>query len=228
MSDACASAPAMTTRCFSPPLSVANGRASSAAVPVAASASRAIARSAGAFELERPEVRIAAHQHHVDDAEIERRLRFLRNDRHAPRQLARAVSPAIGRPSSSTWPHLRLQHARQQLQQRRLARSVRAEQRRQRRRARRRPTRRRRRGRRRRRVGERDVSRLRALLVETQPRKHGIMKSEIQTDSRSDRAQERLIAERFQVVVRWSGCRCARVTETCGVQLTLARTSHAW
>jgi len=42
----CASAPAMTTRCFSPPLSVANRRASSAPVPVAASASRAIARSA--------------------------------------------------------------------------------------------------------------------------------------------------------------------------------------
>ena len=43
----CASAAAMMTRCFSPPLSVANGRSSSAAVPVAASASRATAKSAG-------------------------------------------------------------------------------------------------------------------------------------------------------------------------------------
>ena len=44
----CASAAAMMTRCFSPPLSVANGRSSNAAVPVAASAGardRQIARA---------------------------------------------------------------------------------------------------------------------------------------------------------------------------------------
>ena len=43
----CASADAMTTRCFSPPLSVRNGRSANAAVPVAWSAAIAAARSAG-------------------------------------------------------------------------------------------------------------------------------------------------------------------------------------
>src|SRR5215467_13837544 len=54
MSDACASALAMTTRCFSPPLRVANRRDSSPAVPVAASACRAIAKSSGPSSAKAP------------------------------------------------------------------------------------------------------------------------------------------------------------------------------
>ena len=45
---------AMTTRCFSPPLSVENGRAANSSVPVAASASCAMAMSAGPSTEKRP------------------------------------------------------------------------------------------------------------------------------------------------------------------------------
>ena len=88
MSDACASALAMTTRCFSPPLSVANGRVSSAAVPVARERVARDLLIGGAFELERAEVRVAAHQHHVEHAEVEGRVRFLRHNRDAAREIA--------------------------------------------------------------------------------------------------------------------------------------------
>ena len=74
----------MTTRCFSPPLSVSKARHESA-VPVDSSACRRDrARTAGTFEREGAEVRIASHQHDVEDGEVERRVRFLRNEGDAP------------------------------------------------------------------------------------------------------------------------------------------------
>ena len=76
-SEACASALAITTRCFSPPLSVANDRDSSARCR-SPRARRGRSQIARALELERAEMRIAAHQHHVEDGEVERRVRFLR------------------------------------------------------------------------------------------------------------------------------------------------------
>ena len=68
MSDACASALAITTRCFSPPLSVANGARLERR---RAGRRQRVARDrqvVGALELERAEVRVAAHQHDVEDA----------------------------------------------------------------------------------------------------------------------------------------------------------------
>ena len=128
MSDACARAPAMITRCFSPPLSVANDRDSSAAVPVARNASRAISRSRRSLELERSKMRIAAHQHHVDHAEVERRLRFLRHDAPraapAPAAACRATGSAVEQHAA----RVGAQHAGDDSHQRRLARSIRAEQ----------------------------------------------------------------------------------------------------
>ena len=41
-----------------------------------------------AFELERAEVRVAAHQHDVEHGEVERAVRFLRHDGDAARELA--------------------------------------------------------------------------------------------------------------------------------------------
>ena len=127
MSDACASALAITTRCFSPPLKVANARVSSA---VRARGTQRVARDllvGGALELERAEVRVAAHQHHVEHAEVEGRVRVLGHDRDpageiSPRQL-------LDRPSVE--PHAsgeRFQDARDDAQQRRLAGAVRTEQ----------------------------------------------------------------------------------------------------
>ena len=84
----CASAAAMMTRCFSPPLRVENMRASSASVPVDASAARASATSRGPSICERAEVRIASHQDDFEHAVFEGELRLLRHDRHAPRDLA--------------------------------------------------------------------------------------------------------------------------------------------
>ena len=84
MSGLCASAPAMTTRCFSPPDSVLNRRDCEMTVPVARSA-RARWRDRRAFDLERAEVRIAAHRRHFEHRVLEGELRLLRNHRHAPR-----------------------------------------------------------------------------------------------------------------------------------------------
>ena len=78
----------MMTRCFSPPLSVENGRSSSASAPVASSACRAISMSRRAFHGERPEVREAAHQRHLEHAVVERRMQLLRDHRDALRQRA--------------------------------------------------------------------------------------------------------------------------------------------
>src|SRR3954468_2055336 len=83
---------------------------------------------AGPFELERAQVRIAAHQHHFDDREVERRPGLLRNHRKPPCDLAPG-EPGDRAPVQPHLAHLRLEHASQQLQQRRLARAVRSEQR---------------------------------------------------------------------------------------------------
>ena len=84
----------MMTRCFSPPLRVAKGRASKPAVPVAASAA-APARNPGALDLERAEMRVAAHQDHFEDGVVERQVRFLGHDRHAPRQHRARDAPQV-------------------------------------------------------------------------------------------------------------------------------------
>ena len=126
MSDACASALAMTTRCFSPPLSVANARASRDAVPVAVKRLACDHLIRRAFELERAEVRVPSHQHHVDHAEVERRVRFLRHDGDAPGQLA----PCQLLDRLAADPHAageRRQNAGHDAKQRRFPRSVRTE-----------------------------------------------------------------------------------------------------
>ena len=41
-----------------------------------------------AFELEGAEMRIAAHHHDLERAEIERRMRLLRHDRDPPREIS--------------------------------------------------------------------------------------------------------------------------------------------
>ena len=81
----CASAAAMMTRCFSPPLSVANSRSSSVA---RARRRQRVARDrdvARALDLERRQVRIASHQDDFERREVERQVRFLRHDGHPPR-----------------------------------------------------------------------------------------------------------------------------------------------
>ena len=98
----CASALAMTTRCFSPPLSVPNDRPSNAAVPVASSARRAMARSSGPSSANGAEVRVAAHQHDVEHAEVERRVRLLRHEGDPPRGSGATSRPAGGRRARST------------------------------------------------------------------------------------------------------------------------------
>ena len=85
----------MITRCFSPPLSVANGRASNPAVPVASSARARQLVVPRAFDLERAEVRIAPHQHDFEHRVVEREVRLLRHDRHAPRQQRARHPPQV-------------------------------------------------------------------------------------------------------------------------------------
>ena len=51
---------------------MSNGRSSNASVPVAASAPRAIAKSRRSLDLERAEMRIAAHQHDFEHRVVER------------------------------------------------------------------------------------------------------------------------------------------------------------
>ena len=75
----------------------ANGRDSNDAVPVASSACRAMARSVRPFERERAEMREAAHQHHVEHAEVERSRGLLRDDA-IRRARSRRVSCSSGRP----------------------------------------------------------------------------------------------------------------------------------
>ena len=82
MSDACASAAAMTTRCFSPPLSVLNRRCSSSPVPVARERIARDGEIARPFELEQPEMRMPAHQHHLEHGVLEGELRLLRHHRN--------------------------------------------------------------------------------------------------------------------------------------------------
>ena len=122
----CASAAAMITRCFSPPLSVENMRASSgqrAGRRQRGSRQRDVARS---LDLERAEVRIAAHQDDFEHAVFERELRLLRHDRHAPRDLT-ARERRERRAIEAHAALLRLARPREQPQQGRLAGSVRAD-----------------------------------------------------------------------------------------------------
>ena len=77
----------MTTRCFSPPLSVRTRapRSSGAGGGQRLPRDGEIVR---ALELERAEMRIASHQHDVEHGEVEGGVRFLRHDGDPPRQLA--------------------------------------------------------------------------------------------------------------------------------------------
>ena len=76
-------------------------RSSRCAVPVAASASRAIAMIGRPLDLERAEMRVAAHHRDFEHAVVERQLRFLRHHRHPPRdRRARQRSPDRRRPAS--------------------------------------------------------------------------------------------------------------------------------
>ena len=80
----------------------------------------------GTFERERAEMGKPSHQHDVEDGEIERRVRFLRNERDAPRDLA--VRPVGERTTVERHRAAgRTVHAAEQLEQRRLAGSVRPE-----------------------------------------------------------------------------------------------------
>ena len=126
-SDSCASALAMTTRCFSPPLSVCEQpRPRTRTCPVASSACCAIARSSGPSSANAPRCGKASHQHDVEHGEVERRVRFLRHDGDAARQLA--PRPVGQRPAvEGDRPGGGVSDAAQQLEQRRLAGAVRAE-----------------------------------------------------------------------------------------------------
>ncbi len=81
----------------------------------------------GPFELEHAEMRVAPHQHHFRDAVLEGGMRLLRNDGNVPGELAarhRGQWPIPKRHAAAP----RTQHAAEQLQQRRLAAAVGAEQ----------------------------------------------------------------------------------------------------
>ena len=84
----CASAAAMITRCFSPPLRVSN----CAILKREGSCRRhRLARDreiAGPFDLEGAKVRVSAHHHHFERGVVEREVSFLRHDRHTHRQRA--------------------------------------------------------------------------------------------------------------------------------------------
>ena len=122
----CASAPAMTTRCFSPPLSVLKARPSNCPAPVADERPARDGQILRTFEREGAEMRKPPHQYDVEDAEIKRRLRLLGNERDPPRDLA--VRPlgertAVQRHRSDR----RVVHPSEQLEEGRLAGSVRSE-----------------------------------------------------------------------------------------------------
>ena len=88
MSEACASAAAITTRCFSPPLSVLNGRRSRPRGPGRGQdfpRDRQIVRS---LHFEEAEMRMPAHEHHVEHRVLERELRLLRHDGDSASDLA--------------------------------------------------------------------------------------------------------------------------------------------
>ena len=116
----------MITRCFSPPLSVGERRSSRASVPVAASASRAIAEVLLALELEGAEVRVPAHQHDFEHRVVEGEVGLLRHDRDASRDLAPGDAGQVA-PVDHHAARRRRQHAAQQPQQRGLSRAVRPE-----------------------------------------------------------------------------------------------------
>ena len=61
----------------------------------------------GSFDFERPQVRVAAHQHHLEHRVRERRMRLLRNDGDAPgdcRPPHRAIGCAIHRTTPAVGP----------------------------------------------------------------------------------------------------------------------------
>ena len=89
-----ASALAITTRCFSPPLSVSKWRHSRSAVPVAASARRTASRSAARLEAERAEMGVAAHQREIQHGVVEHRVDLLR---HHGQRVAPAARFGTGR-----------------------------------------------------------------------------------------------------------------------------------
>ncbi len=87
-------------------------------MPVAASASRAMVKSAGPSISKAAEVRVASHQDDLDRAVLEGELRLLRDHRHAARQrrpvrsreigaveqhAARATAAAVPRASAAAW-----------------------------------------------------------------------------------------------------------------------------
>ena len=114
----------MTTRCCSPPLNVEKSRVANASVPVAARASRAMEMSAWPLDLERTQVRVAAHQRKFEHRVIERRMRVLRDHRDPPGQRRAAPCRDSATPSSATDPLVGRKHPREQPEQRRLAGSV--------------------------------------------------------------------------------------------------------
>ncbi len=78
----------MTTRCFSPPLNVAKGAQLECRRAGGGKRFPRDRQIVCAFELERTEVRVSPHQHDLDRAEVERRVRLLRHDGDAASQLA--------------------------------------------------------------------------------------------------------------------------------------------
>ena len=92
------------------------------------SASRAIARSLGPSSWNAPRCGWRPISTISSTRVVEGRMRFLRHDGDVPRERRAAAASASARPSSATVPLVGLQHAGQQLEQRRLAAAVRAEQ----------------------------------------------------------------------------------------------------
>ena len=122
----CASALAITTRCFSPPLSVLNARPSNWPVPVAASARRAMARSSGPSSAKAPRWGKRPISTMSRTLKSNGALRLLRNERRsAARSRGATIRRADDRRASPS--RRRTVHPAEQLEECRLAGSVRSE-----------------------------------------------------------------------------------------------------